>query len=53
MRMKNACDSYAPSHSMNLSLSYEVQYQNSNSSFCAGTSCGSNPVRHLVSIGFD
>jgi hypothetical protein len=36
----------------NLFLSYRVQFQDSNTSFCVGTSCGKSFVRHTVSIGF-
>jgi hypothetical protein len=37
--------------SLALTLSYEMQYQNSNSTFCIGTSCGTSVVRHLISVG--
>jgi hypothetical protein len=38
--------------SMNLFLSYEGQFQNSNFSFCAGVLCKTSLVRHLISVGF-
>ena len=37
----------------NVSLSYQLQYQDSNSSFCIGTSCSTNLIRHLISVTFD
>lgn len=33
-----------------LRFSYQLQYQNSNSTFCIGPSCGTNVVRHLISV---
>jgi hypothetical protein len=38
---------------MNVTLSYQFQYQNSDLSFCAGPSCGTSYTRHLITIGFD
>jgi hypothetical protein len=35
-----------------LFLSYRAQFQNSNTDFCVGTTCGKSLVRHTVSIGF-
>ncbi len=35
-----------------LFLSYRVQFQNSSTGFCVGTTCGKSLVRHTVSIGF-
>jgi hypothetical protein len=35
---------------MNVSLNYLLQYQNSNSSFCVGPTCGSSFVRHEISF---
>ena len=35
-----------------LFLSYRTQFQNSNTGFCVGTTCGKSLVRHTVSIGF-
>lgn len=32
-------------------FSYQMQYQNSNSTFCIGASCGTNLIRNLVSVG--
>jgi hypothetical protein len=37
---------------MNLLLGYQLQYQNSNASFCVGATCGSSFIRHQVSLGF-
>jgi hypothetical protein len=37
---------------MNLFLGYQLQYQNSNASFCVGATCGSSFIRHQVSLGF-
>lgn len=34
-----------------LTFSYQMQYQNSNSTFCVGTSCGTSVLRHLISVG--
>src|SRR5579875_83689 len=39
------------SSTLALTLSYQMQYQNSNGTFCIGQSCGSNLVRHLISVG--
>jgi len=36
---------------LNLFVNYELEYQNSNSSFCVGQTCGNSFVRHLISIG--
>jgi hypothetical protein len=36
---------------LNLFVNYELEYQNSNSSFCVGPECGDSFVRHLISIG--
>jgi hypothetical protein len=38
--------------SLSLFLNYQVQYQDSNSQFCVGPTCGTSVVRHLVSMGF-
>jgi hypothetical protein len=38
---------------LNLFLSYQVQYQGSNSQFCVGLTCGTSIVRHQASIGFN
>ena len=34
-----------------LTLSYQMQYQTSNSSFCIGPTCGTSVIRHLISFG--
>lgn len=36
---------------LNLSLSYQMQYQDSNSSFCIGPTCGTSVVRHVITFG--
>jgi hypothetical protein len=35
---------------LNLSLSYQMQYQDSNSSFCIGPTCGTNVMRHVITF---
>jgi hypothetical protein len=35
-----------------LTFSYQIQYQNSNSSFCIGPTCGTHVVRNLITVGF-
>jgi hypothetical protein len=37
--------------SLGLTLSYQLQYQISNSAVCVGLTCGTNIVRNLVSVG--
>jgi hypothetical protein len=37
---------------LNLFLNYQMQYQDSNSQFCVGPTCGTSIVRHMVSVGF-
>jgi hypothetical protein len=36
----------------NIALSYQLQYQDANSSFCIGSSCSTNLTRHLISVTF-
>jgi hypothetical protein len=36
---------------LGLTLSYQMQYQNSNIPFCVGLTCGSSVLRHLISVG--
>lgn len=36
---------------VNLFVNYQFQYQDSNSAFCIGPTCGSNFIRHVVSVG--
>lgn len=36
---------------LNLSLTYQLQYQNSSSSFCIGPTCGSSVLRNSISLG--
>jgi hypothetical protein len=45
---------HAMGRTMNLSLNYLLQYQNSNSAFCVGPTCGSSFVVHqiLFSLGW-
>lgn len=38
---------------LSLFLSYQAQYQNSNAGFCAGITCSTSVVRHLISAGFN
>jgi hypothetical protein len=37
--------------SLNMNVGYQLQYQNSNSSFCVGVGCGSSFVRNLITFG--
>jgi len=37
--------------SLNLNVGYQLQYQNSNSSFCTGAGCGSSFTRNLITFG--
>jgi len=37
--------------SLGLTFSYQLQYQDSNSSFCFGPTCGTSVVRHVISFG--
>jgi hypothetical protein len=39
------------SETLALTLSYQLNYQNSSSTFCIGTSCGSGVLVHFVSVG--
>jgi len=36
---------------MNMNLSYQLQYQDSNSGFCIGPTCGTNVVVHTITFG--
>jgi len=36
---------------LGLTLSYQMQYQDSNSAFCIGSLCGQSVIRNLISIG--
>jgi hypothetical protein len=36
---------------LGLTLSYQVQYQTSNSAACIGSTCGENVLRHMISVG--
>ena len=36
---------------LGLTFSYQMQYQTSNSTFCIGPTCGTNVIRHLISVG--
>ena len=42
-----------PWRTIGLTLSYQLQYQDSNGAFCTGggASCGTSYVRHLISVG--
>jgi hypothetical protein len=37
--------------SLGLTLSYQMQYQDSNAAFCIGPTCGTSVIRHLLSVG--
>jgi hypothetical protein len=43
--------SHPMGRTLGLTLSYQMQYQNSNSSFCIGPTCGTSVIRHLISFG--
>jgi hypothetical protein len=34
-----------------VTLSYQMQYQDSNAQFCTGATCGTSLIRHLISVG--
>jgi hypothetical protein len=36
---------------LGLTLSYQMQYQDSNAPFCVGPTCGTSVIRHLISVG--
>jgi hypothetical protein len=36
---------------LNMNVGYQLQYQNSNSSFCVGVGCGSSFTRNLITFG--
>jgi hypothetical protein len=36
---------------LGLTLSYQLQYQDSGSSFCIGPTCGTSLIRHVISFG--
>ena len=48
----NAGLTHPMGRTMTLGLNYLVQYQNSDSAFCVGPTCGSSFVRHQVSFSF-
>lgn len=39
------------SETLALTFSYQLQYQNANSAFCIGATCGTSVVRNLISVG--
>src|ERR1039458_6227023 len=43
--------SHPVGRSLGLTLSYLVQYQNSNAAFCVGPTCGTSIIRNLISVG--
>ena len=43
--------SHPMGRTLGLTLSYQMQYQSSNSSFCIGPTCGTSVIRHLISFG--
>jgi hypothetical protein len=36
---------------LGLTFSYQLQYQDSNTSFCLGPTCGTSVIRHVISFG--
>jgi hypothetical protein len=36
---------------LNLSLSYQMQYQTSDAAFCLGVTCGTSYFRNVISVG--
>jgi hypothetical protein len=40
-----------PWGNVGLTLSYQLQYQDSNIPFCTGATCGTSFIRHLISVG--
>jgi hypothetical protein len=40
-----------PWGAVGVTLSYQMQYQDSNATFCTGATCGTNLIRHLISVG--
>lgn len=44
--------SHLLSRTANLSLAYQVQYQEANAGFCIGVACGQSVIRHEVSMTF-
>ena len=43
--------SYPWGRSMGLTLSYTMQYQDSDTTFCVGPTCGTSVIRNLISVG--
>lgn len=43
--------SHPMGRTLGLTFSYQMQYQNSNSSFCVASTCGTSLVTHIISIG--
>jgi hypothetical protein len=43
--------SHPMGRTLGLTFSYQLQYQNSNASFCIGPTCGTSVIRHLISFG--
>lgn len=39
--------------SLNMTLSYQLQYQNSGTPFCIGTTCETSLTRNMISLSFD
>jgi hypothetical protein len=37
--------------SLGLTVTYQLQYQTSNSNFCIGTTCGTSVIRNMISVG--
>ena len=43
--------SYPLGRTLALSLTYQAQYQNSGTAFCIGSSCSTDLLRHMISVG--
>jgi hypothetical protein len=43
--------SHSWGRTLNMNVGYQLQYQNSNSSFCVGVGCGSSFTRNLITFG--
>jgi hypothetical protein len=45
--------SYPIGRTMAVSFSYQLQYQTSGTAFCIGTPCGTDVIRHMISMGLN
>ena len=48
----NASLNHPMGRTMNMSLIYNLQYQNSNSAFCVGPTCATSLTRHQITLSF-